>query len=165
MKPELKEASDKFLDELREWLIAGKCGPRPKYVGPASDPAERDERSYDEELDHIDARLARSVDDEYYDDGDEYYDEEEPAGGHEWPDGAGQDQEVSDRQPSTPELSVRYDGHGEQIFVESEYDDGTPKVWYKYDSKGRKYRHTRSLWGITVTRVHDQHGQADQVGV
>ena len=43
------------------------------------------------------------------------------------------------------------DRRGETIWVEETGTDGKPNVYYKYDSNGRLMKHTRSMYGYSVT--------------
>lgn len=51
------------------------------------------------------------------------------------------------------QLSVRTDGYGREIFVESEDPNGKPMVWYQDDSKGVRFRFERKGWAVISERV------------
>ena len=46
---------------------------------------------------------------------------------------------------------VKYNGR--EIFVEKEFDNGKPRIWYDFDQRGRKLRKEHCGFGVTVTRV------------
>jgi len=48
-------------------------------------------------------------------------------------------------------LKRRVDRRGDTIWGEGMGTDGKPNVYYKYDSNGQLMKHTRTLYGFSVT--------------
>jgi len=63
---------------------------------------------------------------------------------------------VTTKDPESAGLKHTLNEYGRDIWIE-EVDDytGKPKVWYSYDSNGRKQKHTRNSLGINITRGED----------
>ncbi|MFN0279056.1 MAG: hypothetical protein ACKVRN_10700 [Pyrinomonadaceae bacterium] len=45
--------------------------------------------------------------------------------------------------------------YGHEIFVEQEDERGKPVIWYSFDSKGRKQKHTRDGNGVRITGANE----------
>ena len=48
-------------------------------------------------------------------------------------------------------MKLAEDGYGRAIWIEEKGADGRPWIFYRYDSKGRLKRYSRTLWGWSVT--------------
>jgi KaiC/GvpD/RAD55 family RecA-like ATPase len=58
--------------------------------------------------------------------------------------------------PGSPQLIRQVNDFGTEIWVESFWFDGRPAVWYRYDRKGRKFKHVRGDYAIVVTEIKEE---------
>ncbi|MFN0279698.1 MAG: AAA family ATPase [Pyrinomonadaceae bacterium] len=57
-----------------------------------------------------------------------------------------------DKSVLAPNLKRSQNAYGDEIWVEEEDYRGKPMIWYSFDSKGIRYKHTRDCNGVSVTR-------------
>lgn len=58
------------------------------------------------------------------------------------------------------------DGYGRTIWIEGMETDGKPEIYYAYDSNGRLMKHTRDLYGYTITHAeYIRFGESTQIEV